>query len=128
MLHIPGLFIAPSKNKGRGVFTSHNLLVEDVIEICPVIVIPPEQVELIDKTILYNYYFLWTSPENSICIALGYGSIYNHSKTPNAEAIADTANNSFTFKCIKNITAGEEIFIDYNGTGKNSLKLWFEPL
>ncbi len=128
MLHVPGLFIAPSKGRGRGVYTSHNLRIDDIIEICPVVAIPKNQRNYIDKTILYDYYFLWPHPKDSICIALGYASIYNHSSKPNAEAIADSDNQSFTLKCIEDIEAGQEIFINYEGKSENKIKLWFDPV
>ena len=57
------------------------------IELCPVVVIPPHEIETIDKTVIYNYYFLWQN--NQAAIALGYGSLYNHSYDPNAEYIMD---------------------------------------
>ncbi|MBK8348499.1 MAG: hypothetical protein IPL08_13115 [Saprospiraceae bacterium] len=40
MHQIPGLYIADSDDKGRGVFTSIDISAGDTIEICPVIAIP----------------------------------------------------------------------------------------
>jgi SET domain-containing protein len=127
LLHHPGIFIAPSEGKGLGVFTHQPILKNDVIEICPIIIIPPEQVAVIDPTIFYNYYFTWDNPEDSACIALGYGSVYNHSFKPNAEVISDDEQATLTFKCIKNIAQGEEILIDYCGGIANVKELWFDP-
>lgn len=124
MLKIPGLYVAPSDGKDRGVFTAIDLHPGDVVEICPVIVIPPEEVQFIDKTLLYNYYFLWPDPEGSGCIPLGLGSIYNHGDNCNAEVELDVPDRSFRVICSKAIKAGHEILIDYTGGGKG--KLWFE--
>lgn len=128
MLHLPSLYIAPSPKRGRGMFTAQPIAVDDVIEICPVIVLPEDQRPLIDKTKLYDYYFLWSKPKHSIAIVLGYGSIYNHSVQPNAEMEANTNHLTMTIKCIRPITPGEEIFINYEGDGKDGVKLWFKPV
>ena len=89
MLHIPGLFIAESVGRGRGVFTAVDISKGDIIEYCPLIVIPPNQKNLIDKTVFHDYYYNWPEPEGAACIPLGYGAIYNHSTTPNAEIVLD---------------------------------------
>ena len=46
---------------------------------------------------------------------LGYGSLYNHSFTPNADIDYNVKNveNFLQFEAIKDIKAGEEIFFDY---------------
>ena len=59
MIHIPGLFIAQTESKGRGVFTSEDLAIRDLIEICPVLKIPVGQLPYLDLTIIHDYYFLW---------------------------------------------------------------------
>lgn len=128
MNHHPGLYIIPTEHKGLGVFTNAPIQTNDVIEICPIVVIPKKQIEWIDKTIIYEYYFKWNNPVGSACIALGYGSIYNHSFRPNAEVISDLEHNSITIKCIKPIAPGEEICIDYCGGEQNRDQLWFEPI
>lgn len=116
-----------SKGRGRGVFTAANINKGDLIEICPVIIIPPKEVKLLDKTELHDYYFCWPKPTKSACIALGYGSIYNHSSKPNAEIVLDLETRSLQFHCIKKIKAGSEILIDYSGgEKKEAKKLWFK--
>ena len=86
---IPGLYVAETEKKGRGMFCANGIKEGELIEICPLIKIPKDQVASIDKTILYNYYFLLNDKENPACIALGYGSLYNHTKNPNAEILID---------------------------------------
>jgi SET domain-containing protein len=128
MLHIPGLYIAPSENRGRGMFTAQPIAIGDIIEVCPVVVLPSDQKPLIDKTLLYDYYFLWNKPKGAIAIVLGYGSIYNHSETPNAEIFSSVDHATITIKCIQPIVSGEEIFVNYQGNQKDSIKLWFNPV
>lgn len=106
---------------GRGVFTTSSIEPNQIIEICPVIVIPKKELIHLDKTQLYNYYFVWNEVDGAI--ALGYGSIYNHSDKPNASFEVQTANKSLIFKSIKPIDSNTEILVDYtNGTGK----LWWK--
>ena len=128
MLQIPGLYIASSEGKGRGVFTVRDISEGDFIEICPLIIIPPEQVKLVDQTIFHDYYYEWPKPVGAACVPLGYGLLYNHSYTPNAEIIMDLDKLEFEIRCTDSIEAGDEIFVDYtDGEGQRSKRLWFEP-
>ena len=128
MLHVPGLYISESGGRGRGVFTAHEIGPGDLIEISPLIIVPPNEVRTIHQTILHDYYYLWPSPEGSACIVLGYGSLYNHSFEPNGEITMDLDKNEFEIKCIKDIEPGEEIFVDYLGGSKEVSTLWFDPV
>lgn len=129
MLHIPGLYVAQSENRGRGVFTSIDIEVGDFIEICPLLIFPPDQVQLIDQTMLHDYYWLWAEPKGAACLPLGYGSLYNHSFNPNAEVFVDLEKREFEILCARFIEAGTEILLDYtNGGGRKSPILWFESV
>lgn len=126
MLHIPSLYIAPSSLGGRGVFTSEAVVEGSIIEISPVIILPAKELPIIHKTRLHDYYFLW---EHGQCaIALGYGSLYNHSESPVAEYEMDYADRSISFYCLRAIGVGEEITINYVTGGNEQGRLWFEVL
>lgn len=127
MLHIPSLYIAISENRGRGVFTSEDISEDDIIEICPLILVPSGELKELDKTIFYDYYFLLPN-EKDACIALGYGSLYNHSNLPNACVVFDLENDSLQIHAIKNIAAGSEILINYQGDEETNerTELWFD--
>ena len=125
MQRIASLFFAPSQLGGRGVFTAAPVPEGSVIEICPVIVIPGEQSELLDQTALYDYYFLWGPEEENRAIALGYGSLYNHSYAPNAEYRPDFERNELHFYAIRDIAAGKEITVNYNGAPESEDEIWF---
>lgn len=126
MLHVPGLYIQDVPYKGRGVFCGHDLQEGDTIELCPVIVIPPSEVPSIHGTHLHDYYFLWPASPGAACIALGYGSLYNHHRDPNAEVIMDLDAAMIEIRCSKPIPAGTEILIDYTDGGSAEAPLWFQ--
>ncbi|MBV9987000.1 MAG: SET domain-containing protein-lysine N-methyltransferase, partial [Chitinophagaceae bacterium] len=76
---LPILIIAPSENRGRGVFATDAIPADTVIEISPVIVLSAKDRRQAEKTLLYDYIFAWGKKSKKGCIALGYLSIYNHS-------------------------------------------------
>jgi len=78
----PGaVYVSQSPVHGRGVFAGRRFRTGDVVEECPVLPILEEQIDALDSTDLYGYSFEW---EDGVAMALGYGSLYNHSWTPNA--------------------------------------------
>lgn len=109
---------------GTGVFAITDIQKDEIIEICPLIILSEKDKKEIDKTHLYNYYFSWK--ENGGVISLGYGSVYNHSYEPNAKYEKDFLNDVIIFRSIKAIKKGEEIFVNYNGDPNNKEKVWFE--
>lgn len=125
MLHIPGLYIMETSDRGRGVFTSEPLEAGDMIEICPLIRIPKGELQHLDPTILYQYYFLWDEAGYEACIALGYGSLYNHAAHANAIVIMDYDDLTIKIEASTDIAAGSEILIDYTGGTKGEVELWF---
>lgn len=121
----PGLYITYSEGKGRGVFTSQPIEKGDVIEVCPALIIPKDELPIIHKTVLHDYYFLWGENLEDCAIALGFGSIYNHELHPNANFILDLQNQTIDIEAIKTIDAGSEITLNYHGEPGNTDKLWF---
>jgi SET domain-containing protein len=124
MRHIPSLYLLDT-NKGRSVFTAEEIHKGDIIEICPVILLDKSDAALIHKTLLHDYYFVW--PEGGAALALGYGSLYNHSYEPNARIIFDTISKEIIIECIKTIPSGTEILYDYTG-GLKTAEIWFTEL
>lgn len=123
---IHNLYIAQTTdNKGRGVFAAQPIQAGETIEICPVIICPTNQRQHLDPTILYDYYFLWGNNDLESAIALGYGSIYNHSYQPNAEYLMNFKNKTIQFTAILPIPAHHEITINYNADHETEKPLWF---
>ncbi|MFN3939960.1 MAG: SET domain-containing protein, partial [Chitinophagales bacterium] len=103
----PGhLLITRTEDRGRGVFTTKPIAKGETIEVCPMIVFKKADRLLIDDTFLYEYYFEWGKNGNKGAIALGYGSLYNHSYSPNARYIPDFDLNILSFVSIRDIDAG----------------------
>jgi hypothetical protein len=46
-------------------------------------------------------------------LALGYGSVYNHSKNPNTKIKLNFENETMTIYSIRKIEKDEEIFVSY---------------
>lgn len=120
----PGLYFASSQIHGRGVFCAHPLTAGDVIEICPVIVLPGHEKDVLSHSLLYEYYYLWGEHQEQCAIALGYGSLYNHSVRANAEFTPDYNDDTIIFTALRDIETGEEITVDYQG-GRTDHALWF---
>ncbi len=126
MQRLPGLYFGPTNKKGRGVFCASDIPKGALIEICPMILIPESEVDIIHETELHDYYFVWGERDEQAAIALGYGSLYNHSYTPNAEYIYDLENNCIEVFALKKIPAGKEITFNYHGDPGCKDPLWFD--
>jgi SET domain-containing protein len=123
---LPSLFIAPTAERGRGVFTSTDIDKGTVIEISPVIVMTREERKLLDQTLLHDYIFEWGADPKGCCMALGYIPLYNHSYRANCEYEMDYGQQLITVKSVRFIKAGEEVFINYNGDWNNETPVWFD--
>lgn|SRR5690606_26909536 len=123
---LPFLYIAPTKQMGRGVFTSSDIEAHTVIEVAPVIVMTADDRRLLDQTLLHDYIFEWGEDKSRCCMALGYVPIYNHSYTANCEYEMDYDSELIRITTIRPIMAGEELFINYNGNWNDDKPLWFD--
>jgi SET domain-containing protein len=123
---LPCLLIAPTKDMGRGVFTSEKLSKKTIVEIAPVLVMSKEDRSLLDQTLLHDYIFEWGDDNQQCCMALGYVPIYNHSYKSNCEYEMDFEARIIRVKTVRVIKAGEELFINYNGDWNNGKLVWFD--
>jgi SET domain-containing protein len=115
------VIVGPSPRHGRGVFAAAPFAPGDLVEACPVLVVPAEQVANLDDTALYDYYFSWRG--GAAAIALGYGSLYNHAAVPNARYQDDADTATIRFLAVRAIAVGDEITVDYSQGG--AVPLWF---
>jgi SET domain-containing protein len=110
---------------GRGVISTQDYSIGELVEASPVIVLKENDTKKIDETSLFDYYFSWGSEENQAAIALGNGSLFNHSYEPNAKYVKKLDEGIINFFAIKPISKGCEILINYNGDPKSKDPLWF---
>ena len=120
------LFIAQTPSMGRGVFTSEAIKAGNIVERSPVIVMSGEERKIMDQTLLHDYIFEWGENEDQCCMALGYVPVYNHSYGSNCEYEMDYGTASISIRAVKDIVAGEELFINYNGDWNDEKPVWFE--
>lgn len=106
------LSVRETKVMGRGVFAGSRIREGEIIETCPVIPLSKADEDQLSKTVLDQYLFAWGEGSRA-CLVLGFGSIYNHSSTPNAAAREITGLPRMEFVALRDIELGEQIFIDY---------------
>lgn len=109
----PKVYVAKSPIHGLGVFANEDISKGEIIEITPLIdmEITPDN----DSKILFDYRFTYIKGDKitKLVIPVGYGCIYNHSNTPNANWRLNSGLDMFEFYSIKDIKQHEEICTSY---------------
>ena len=105
------IVVKKSPIHGYGVYAEEIIKKGSLVEECHVLLTRHEDEDYMD------YYFKAGSKRNAII--LGYGCIYNHSETPNAELIFEADYSGANVIARAAIKKGEEIFISYG-------KEWFD--
>ncbi len=123
---LPNLTVAHSETRGRGVFTSQKIKANTVVEISPVLVFPTKEVADAEKTLLFNYFFEWGKNLKKRALGMGYISMYNHSYKANCEYEMDYENETIKIFTVKDVAAGEELFINYNAVPDDATPVWFD--
>jgi len=109
------------------VFATRQFKPGETIEVCPAIVLSEADARTLDVTRLHDYYFGWGEDGMQAAIVFGYGSLYNHSLTPNAEHRKNFRAGTLSIVAVQSIAAGEEVFIRYEtGKGIDPPGVWFE--
>ena len=85
----------------------------ELIEECPIFKLPIEKGQ--SSPLLIDYRFNWPQGNEweEQVLSWGYGSLYNHSETPNAHWVSDIDRRTFKFIANRDISPGEEIFVWY---------------
>ena len=111
----PHLFVAPSKF-GHGVFASEYIPADTTLEECHHLRIRKEDC----SGIIDDYVYSLESEHEALeeeseyySLPLGWGSIFNHADEHNTEYWHDTERDLIVFHTIKNVSAGEQLFINY---------------
>jgi uncharacterized protein len=116
------------KGKGRGVFAGRKYVEGEIIEECPVIAVPEAEWGKIEKTALFDYCYSWGEDLQESAIALGFGSLYNHSYKPNAVYVNNLPKMVIEIFALREITEGNEITVNYNRDPDDQKPLWFEVI
>ncbi len=120
-----GLYIKSTKGKGRGVYCDHPILKDEIIEECPLLIIPGNEYDRFQTTKLSDYFFTFDKSENTEALVLGFGSIYNHKTFANANYWIDMEAKSMTVYAVENIAKHTEICINYGGSPGKDYEVWF---
>ncbi|HEU5398734.1 MAG TPA: SET domain-containing protein [Gammaproteobacteria bacterium] len=112
--------------RGRGVFALVPIPAGTLIETAAVIPVSSDEVGVLQDCVLAEYYFRWGKDGREGAIALGYGSLYNHSFKPNARYVKHYERQTIDFVAIRDIAVGEEIRTNYNGESGDQTRLWFD--
>jgi SET domain-containing protein len=106
--------------KGRGVVTTAVIPARTIIDISPILLFPSEEYSTHGKyTQLDHYTYRW---KGGMALALGLGSMFNHSSSPNVGFQRDFDNSLIRYSTMREIQVGEELCISY---GPN---LWFPDM
>jgi len=111
----PDLVVAPCKF-GHGVFAAEYIPADTTLEECYHLRIRKEECSgIIDDYVYSVAADDDDSQESSECysLPLGCGSIFNHSDEHNTEYWHDTERDLIVFHTIKDVSAGEQLFINY---------------
>ena len=111
----PSIVVAPCEF-GYGVFTTKRIPAETTLEECHHLRIKKE-----DCSGIIDDYVYGLEPDEDdadgesqyYSLPLGWGSIYNHAYRHNTEYWHDTDRDLIVFHTIKEVTAGEQLFINY---------------
>ncbi|MFX1411268.1 MAG: SET domain-containing protein-lysine N-methyltransferase [Promethearchaeota archaeon] len=119
-----------SLKKGKGLFAKQQIRKGKIIETAHVVLIPNNEYELIDKTVVSNYCFSWENPkyksEYKMALAMSTCQFMNHSYTPNVRYEYYYRNDSIKYIAIRNISKGEELTMNYNGAVDDKSPVWFK--
>jgi SET domain-containing protein len=123
MQHSDLVYVKRVKGKGRGVFARRPIAAGTVIEHVPVVLVPVEQLVGGWGNPFFSR-FCFARGRATVALALGYGSLYNHSYKPNAVYEEGTAA-TMLFRALRDIAAGEEITVNYNGDPRDRAPVGF---
>tara|TARA_B100000700_G_scaffold331524_1_gene465175 strand:+ start:11989 stop:12495 length:507 start_codon:yes stop_codon:yes gene_type:complete len=98
---------------GLGVFAKADIPAGTIIETCPVKLLSTFILDDDDmhKTWLIDYTFSWNEKFAAVCF--GWGSFYNHSEEYNTHYSCQEEPMGISFKTVKRVKKGEELFIRY---------------
>jgi uncharacterized protein len=113
------LYTAPSWRHGRGVFAARGFRKGEVLERCPVLTVSARDRGVLERTVVGSYLY---ERGGGAAIALGLGSLLNHSFEPNTACELVDGDDVAVFRALRAIEPGEEVTIHYC----DEADLWFD--
>lgn len=99
--------IRKSPKKGRCVYAARKIKKGELVESCHLILMSLEDVAGTLEGYVYQY------SRNTAAVALGNGSLFNHSDEANCEFYFDYKKKMLLIRAMRTIEAGEEVTINY---------------
>jgi uncharacterized protein len=93
--------------KGRALFAEKNISKGELVESCELIFVKNSEITRSIEAYVYQY------DNKHVVIALGNGSLINHSDDPNCEFYFSFKKKLLIIRTIKNVSKGEELTINY---------------
>lgn len=122
----PRIKVKTTRHKGRGVFANCRIRKGEIIEVAPVIVLSRQEEMVLSKMRrIYNFCYNWGSNEKQTAFVMGCGSFYNHSYDPNITHYNLPKQKVVVFRALRDITKGEELTHNYNGSPDNQSPIRF---
>ena len=114
---------------GRGAYAARSHSAGETVEVCPVILFSGSFASVPDEVrkLLFNWGVL-SGVGSAHCLALGYGSMYNHANPANMRYEADPAVHVLRFIATRDIAVDEELTVNYNAVGgghESTADTWF---
>ena len=117
-------------NAGRGVYAKSDIKKDEIIESCPIVEVSKNDTSNLKESILVTYFFYFGKNKERLALALGFGSLYNHSYKPNATYKVKPSEKTIEFIAICKIKKDDEITFNYSNSAKPQKgkkdPLWFE--
>lgn len=118
------LVLKNTKKYGRGVYATRSIKTGEVVETSPVLTIDNWEADRIGSTIFNRYVFEFNDGyKKGTALALGLGSLFNHSKNRNITYKNDLKNKTINFIATRDIKKGEQLFINYGYDIKHAFKV-----
>mmetsp|Transcript_12996 Transcript_12996/g.39353 ORF Transcript_12996/g.39353 Transcript_12996/m.39353 type:complete len:243 (-) Transcript_12996:567-1295(-) len=105
----------------RGVRAVRPLLQGQLVETAHCIRVPREEYQDHMRSTVLEHYLFHARSNGDMLLALGLGSLFNHSSRPNLDYRVDDRNQVIRFYATRQIEQGEELLIHYGPPSK----LWF---
>lgn len=110
----PDIYISKSEIHRWGVFAENDIAQYDVLQESPYCTFPYKELKKRGDVVVRYTYDSYDNPgTDDLVLGFGFAAIYNHSFENNAAYELDTVNQVMRHYAVKDISAGEEILINY---------------